>query len=491
MAKYFVYILIAFFLTPFIIDNIGTSQYGLLVVVLSLVGYAGILEMGVQSAIVKLVAQYAAEEEKDKVNEIFVTAFFFFLIIGLLSAVVFWFVIPPLTPFLLKDVKSLSVVNKLLVIFGFDLIVVFLKYVFSGFIYGLQIYHVKNFVDTVSGFLNAILIFFLLPGGSILIIAGVKLFVDIVTAAALFILCRKAYPSLKINFSNVSKQSFHELLRFGGKIFASATMVRIANNFDPLIITYYLTTTWTAIFAIPRRLVDYLKEISWAFTTGFMPAFSELQGKNDLETIRAIYLRYTRYIIILIFPVVIAVMVYGVPFIRLWVGEEFADKGSILVSLLAGAFAVESFQPLLWRLFIGVGRLNILVKVSAATSAAYIIMALILVKFYGINGIGVSALLIAFFNQSIFLFYACEYMRISKLEYFMKCHFAPLSISLFFGCALYGLSQLFPPVSYMMIMMQFAAVLPLYAALVYFFALGQDEKEHITIMMRRYVSEKI
>jgi len=113
--------------------------------------------------------------------------------------------------------------------------------------------------------------------------------------------------------------------------------------------------------------------------------FSELQGRGDTAQIARLYEQYTRYILILIIPFVSCIMVLGVPFIRLWVGDELAAKGGDLVVYLSAAFLIDSLQPLVWRLMIGVGRVDFLVKVSAVGSVAYLFLAALLVHWRGLR----------------------------------------------------------------------------------------------------------
>ena len=60
VARFIFLMVVAFFLTPFIVRVLGDSIYGFWVLLMSILGYASILEMGVQPAVVKLVGQHRA-----------------------------------------------------------------------------------------------------------------------------------------------------------------------------------------------------------------------------------------------------------------------------------------------------------------------------------------------------------------------------------------------------------------------------------------------
>jgi O-antigen/teichoic acid export membrane protein len=485
--RYFAYFVVTFLLTPFIIRTIGDSMYGVWVIISSLIGYAGILEMGMQTAIVKLVAEYDATGDNEKFNGIVTTALTFFLFVGIIVALICWFIAPHFIEYLIKDKSSIIWVKRLMYVLGFDIGLTFLGYVFSGMVFGMQIYHIKNILDICILGIYTGLVYTFLGVGGILALAVIKTTTDLITLISSYILCKKVYSALRMDYRAANRESFKELVKFGSKIFASSTMAKAANNADPLIITYYMSTIWTAIFSIPKRLIDYIKEITWSMSLGFMPMFSELQGKNDIESIRSIYMRYTRYILILTLPILTAMIIFGAEFIELWIGKEYALKGKYLLYLLVISFIIESIQPLLWRLFIGVDRLNFLVKMSTISSLTYIGLSILLVKYFGINGIGLSLLTISLLKQIISIEYACRYLGIGVLRFLSECHLMPMLSALIFGVSIFYIEAIFRANSYFSMVMSIGCCLPVYFLLTYILALKQNERQIIHNTLNNYL----
>src|SRR6187549_4061724 len=54
---------IFFFLTPFILHQLGPTTYGLWILIGSVVGYGALLDFGIASAVTKYVAEYRARGE--------------------------------------------------------------------------------------------------------------------------------------------------------------------------------------------------------------------------------------------------------------------------------------------------------------------------------------------------------------------------------------------------------------------------------------------
>lgn len=477
LVRYMAYVAVTFLLTPITIKCLGESSYGLWVVVLSVVGYAGILEMGVQTAVVKLVAQYHGANDTRSLNEVVGAALAFFAGIGLLVAVVCWGVLPFFIDLMVKDPAGRETVCQLLIILGINVLFIFPNYVFSGMVYGFQVYHLKNLIDVALVVINAIIVYLLLVRGyGIFALAIVKTLGDFFGLVASYLLSRKVFPELRLSVTGIGRQRYKEIFSLGGKIFSSATMVRIAANGEPLIISYALSNAATAIFSIPKRLIDYVKEISWSLSTGFMPMFSELQAKSDHEGIRRIYFQYTRYLVMLLAPILAAVFVYGTPFISLWIGDNFASKGKVLVMLLSTAFAVECLQPLVWRMFIGVSRVGFLVKISSFSSLAYLILAFSLVWKFGVDGVALGGLIVSCVCQSIFFVYTARYLETSTLNYLKECHLMPVVTTLAMLGLMLWLRSSWPPVSYGILIPEVTGALALYAVISWLLALKNTER---------------
>jgi O-antigen/teichoic acid export membrane protein len=433
LGRYFVSLAVTFFLTPFIVRTLGDSVYGFWALLLSFVGYASILEMGVQPAVVKLVGQYRAVGQREKLEELITAACLFFVTGGLLAAVAFLLVLPEYVARFVPDLQGARHGELIFSAIALDVLLMFLNYVFAGILYGSQKYHAKNLIDIAGWLANAALLLAFLARHGLLALAVSKAATDAVALVATIIACRQAFPGFRRR--PVARRSFRELMSFGGRIFVSATAGRLASNAQPIIITTWLSAAATAFYAIPFRLVDYARQISWALTSGFMPMFSELHSRRERAMLRAIYLNYSRYLLIVTLPAFIVILVYGEAFIGLWIGPDYAERGRLALYFLAASGLLECLQPLLWRMFIGVGRLNLLVVVSAAGSGLVVISSILLVKPLGIAGVALSVLVGSAFSQLSFAAHSCSYLGMNLTSLFWQLHARPLAAGLAAGGA--------------------------------------------------------
>jgi hypothetical protein len=126
-------------------------------------------------------------------------------------------------------------------------------------------------------------------------------------------------------------------------------------------------------------------------------------------------------------PILVLLFLLGTPFIALWIGPEYAARGRPVLWLLAGSTLVESLQPLLWRFFIGVGQLGVLVRVSALTSGLVILIGIALVVPLGIAGVAAGVLIGSLISQLVFARHACRFLEIGGWALFRCVHLRPLA----------------------------------------------------------------
>ena len=69
------WILIAIFLTPYIVSKIGIERFGVWAIVGVITGYFGLLDFGIGMSFIKYIAEFHTKGEYDKINRLIDTGF--------------------------------------------------------------------------------------------------------------------------------------------------------------------------------------------------------------------------------------------------------------------------------------------------------------------------------------------------------------------------------------------------------------------------------
>jgi O-antigen/teichoic acid export membrane protein len=78
-------LVITFVMTPVFVHNLGNYDYGIWEIMTAVLGYMGLLDIGMKPAISRFSAKYLAEKNQGKLQELYSTSFLFLAIVGRIS----------------------------------------------------------------------------------------------------------------------------------------------------------------------------------------------------------------------------------------------------------------------------------------------------------------------------------------------------------------------------------------------------------------------
>ena len=125
-AGFLVGLVASLVLTRVLLRHLGAGAYGLWVVLLAIVGYLGLLDVGVGTATVQRIAQLMAKDDLEGVADVIRTSSLFFSVSGLVSVLVTVGLAPFLASFLHLGHISPTVAGTTLIILGVMTMVTFL-----------------------------------------------------------------------------------------------------------------------------------------------------------------------------------------------------------------------------------------------------------------------------------------------------------------------------------------------------------------------------
>ena len=141
----------------------------------AVLGYMGLLDIGMKPAISRFAAKYLASEKPGRLQELYSTSFVFLALVGLMLCVFFflWAVFWP--SLLSEDSNSLFKYSLLLFIIGAQLLIVFPGFVAESFLEGFQKYYLKNNITIFNSIVGSTILYFLIePVNALVLLAGIN-----------------------------------------------------------------------------------------------------------------------------------------------------------------------------------------------------------------------------------------------------------------------------------------------------------------------------
>lgn len=478
------YLAVSFFMTPFLVHTLGVTHYGIWAIVLSVVGYMTLMDLGMQSAVMKYVAEYDGKKDKEALSEVIISSLVFYGIVALVGGFILIIFVWIGLPLLKINPAHFNVVRWILLIMGIDMLLVFPGTVFQGVLTGMQLFYITNSVSIILIFFKAGAIYLAISNGNGLVaMALITLLGNLIEYCIFFILVRWRYHIVLFRARNININKFKQMISFGLKSFLVMISGRITLNSDSLIVGYFMSASWVPFYTIPASLINYSRNLLWALTQSFLPLFSNLQAKDDLNQMQIIYLRYTRYTCLCFYPLLLFLIIYGEPFIRIWIGPQFAENGKNVVILLSVALWVGAIQPLSGRLLTATSRLGIQVWASFLSAGIFLGTGVLLIKKDGLTGLATAFLIGTFILTVIVLNYSFSIIRVSMRTYFKDAIAPPLLTSILMGAFLFLMKNIHYPVGYASLIFQSGIGIILYALLTFPISLTKEERAYISGML--------
>jgi O-antigen/teichoic acid export membrane protein len=437
---------VGFFLTPFILHQLGNTAYGLWVLLTAFTGYYGLLDLGIRNAIVRYVARYPSAGDTVELSRLVSTSFFSYSATALVLVVITgvtawqmetWFDISP---------EWRSIARLLLLIAGIGSAIGMPLSLFGGVLEGLHRFSWVGAVQAAVTLARAgLLVYLLKNGGGIIALAVVtvaaNLASSVIYAAVVFRLC----PNLRITASLASKTTFKGLASFGLITFWIAVAQVLRFQFDSMVIAGFLSLQAVTFFSISSKLVSYLSDGVQAMAQIFTPISSALDASGDNEGLRRVLLLSNRYSAFLVFPLAVVLLFCGSAILRVWVGPMYESSYTVLVILTipTALYLAQAGSP---KVLYGMARHRTLAVALLAEGIANLILSMVLAKPFGIEGVAIGTAIPMAATSLLFLpRHLCKLLDLGIGRFFREAYLYPTFCVAPLSAALWALDRWIRP----------------------------------------------
>lgn len=428
-AGQFVLLALGFFTTPFIIHRLGNESYGILVIVTAVVGYFSILDLGLGVSVIKFLADYHAKKDKKSIEKIIGTALTAYIIIGLVGALLITIFAQTLASKFLNISPSLiPVAVMVFYVSALGFLINMVLAVFHAVPAALQRMDILNTRNIFFGVLNTFgIIALLFFGYSLLAVVIWSVAVSAVATVAFLVIILRLLPGFSIR-PRFDKSTFLKLLRFGSFKSLSNIFGQVVFQLDRLLIGIFLPISAVTFYTAPVNLVQKGLSAVLNITNAVFPAMSASHAVRDIGRVKDLYLRMSKFIVFIIFPLMTILFIFSDLIINLWLGPEFVSRSSPVLKILAPAYFIAAISSPGVVAADALNKPQIATYFAGASALINLSAALILIPNFGIEG-AAWALLINFLAQvPIFMVVVhSKLIKISNLEVISLALVKPVS----------------------------------------------------------------
>lgn len=416
LLQLFVNMTVTFIMAPIYLRLMGHYDYGLREIVFSLLGYMGLLSLGMQPTISRFISASHAVKDRESVREIYATGLSFMCLVGVAISLMVL-----AGAYLFADSMGQtngdgSKYQLFLFLVAVQVLFSFPMNVTQSFLEGIQRFVFKNVVNMGCTIFIAVVCFnYMTEDNGLVLLASLT--AATVVLRLLIYTAVLAMPEIGHglpDFRRFSWSRLKEMLVFGSKAFVQGLSTKANKSADQLVIGGILGPAMVPVLTIPRTLIDYVNRITMTFTQVFMPVFSDMAAKDQGGRLKDLYLVSSKYTVAVVMAMSIGASVIGQPFIELWMPGQFDPATVNSIVFIMGAYMViHRLNPFAGHFLTAINKHGFLAKVSPIGATVNVIASIILVYKIGVVGAALGTLIPVFVLSPLVLAFTCKHLGVS------------------------------------------------------------------------------
>lgn len=335
-------------LTPFILNNLGKSEYGVYITIGALVGTIGILDFGLNNTIIRFVAKYRAEKNRQKEENFLATVMIIYVCISIIAVIIGLIFYGHIDSYFAKmnseEIHIAKIIFSLLI---FNMAISLPGGAFAGICYGYESFVFPKSLNIARYCLRSftVIIVLLLGGKAIALVIIDTLFNIIVISIQAYFAIYKL--NVKFKLHEFSKNFILEIFSYSIWIFIFSLVKVFQWKAGHWVLGRLATSDVLTIYGIGITLGTYYGAFSTAISSVFLPRATKMTvGNSSGEELTSMMIKIGRISFIVLMYILGAFLLFGNQFVMMWVGSELGESGSNESWLIALIIMIAYTLPL-------------------------------------------------------------------------------------------------------------------------------------------------
>ena len=415
------------FLTPVIFAHLGEKRFGMWMLVSSIVGYFGVLRLGVGTGVFRYVPLFRGKGDDDKVSAIVSTGVAFYTLVGFVIFLALFLCASAIADFFEGGQELAS----LLRVVGLAAALQCPSRIFDTAMRGCEGFIIANSVGVFCAILRAgALVGCILMGYGLVTMGWAIVVVGFLKLVARVIAFRNSCKEIHFGIGQIGLAELKMLLCFGAAVLVGTLGEILAYQCPKQIVGKVISLEAVGLFGVVALLVSYYRRLIFALSKVLMPRFGYLSGQEASSEILRLFFRGSRYVAIVAGAIALLLWVVGPSFLRLWIKSDNINQAvPALIILAAGAFVLLSHRVSAALLF-GFGKQKTIAAFQVIEGIFIFGLSLALSYKYGITGVAVGIAVPFILIRGVFqTVYVCRLIEIGFHRYYWQCIFKPWIIT--------------------------------------------------------------
>jgi O-antigen/teichoic acid export membrane protein len=421
---------VSFLLVRVLVHGLGDFYYGLWILASYFLDFYGLLDMGMRYSLQRFVARYGGTNQREALNETFMTGISMTVLTGatviVICAVLIWI----LPGFFHVSGESRTVFRIVLVIQSLTLALNLPARIMGAYLCGLHRFDLYNGAASLQGVLRGVVFWIVIRmGGRIIGVAVAYLVIMAVILVLVMFFVRLADPELSVGWKYTSFARTKELVQFSAFVFLNDIGDRLRFSTDAIVISHFLSVALSTPFNVISKLMETFKMVFFPITGPLNTEANLLDGQKKVDAVKALFLRSTKVCALLAFAGTTVLVLYGRDILRFWMGGAFSVYFNLLVVLTIGYCVILMQSPTPVFLYVR-SRQKTMAAWTLAEGLVNLGLSIYWARQYGILGVALGTTVpMLIVRLGIQPFYTLRVLDLSWGEYLVKSYLRPAMVT--------------------------------------------------------------
>ncbi len=422
--------IVTILLTRVLVHGLGNFYYGLWILVSSVLDYYGLLDMGVRYSMQRFVARYGGANERQALNETFMTGASMAACIAVAAFILCAVLLMVLPGFFGLTGDSRILFRTLLTIQTVTLALDFPARIMGAYLCGLHRFDLFNGAGIIWGISRGIVFWTVIRlGGKVTGIAISQLIIVAFMFVLYWFFVKLADPQLSLGWKHTSWARTRELIHFSVFVFVSDLGDRLRFYTGVIIISHMLSVALSTPWNVITKLMETFKMAFYPITGPLNTEANRLEGAKKFEASRNLFLRSTKVCALLAFAGTTVLLLHGRDILHFWIGEGLTSYYSVLLVLTIGYCVILMQSASNVFLYVR-SRHRLLAAWTLAEGIANLTLSIYWSRHYGILGVALGTTVpLLIVRLGIQPLYTLHVMEVTWGEYVSKSLLRPALVT--------------------------------------------------------------
>lgn len=361
-------VILSLVLTRVLLRNLGASTYGLWIVLLAIVSYLALLDVGVSTAVVQRVAKLATSGDEQGMANVIRTASVFFSVSGVLAVLICVVLAPFLSSIVNLGGTSTAVAGGTLVLLGLMIAFKFVAAVPTAVLFGVGRSDRQAQISLAGMFLTQVAQVVVVLAGAGLVALGIVTLIGTLLSYLMTSVLVSRMTGLQVTSGSFKREILKDLLAFGGRNTVIAISGMVSYSLDALIIGIILPVAQVAPYDIALSTANLTRNLTTYGGDLLLPTYAHFEENKDPVRQARLFTRTVMATLAISLPILVALAAFGDPILHLWLGTVPAKTYSIMIALgFVTALELPGHQCFVFLTGIGRNQMMMRMAVIGAT----------------------------------------------------------------------------------------------------------------------------